>query len=86
MTAPDLRVLIVDDQPAVVKALEVLFDLNGIPHVAASSPAEALAAARGETLGVVIQDMNFARNETRARPGSSCFTPSPRRSRECRSC
>jgi DNA-binding NtrC family response regulator len=73
MTAPDLRVLIVDDQPAVVKALEVLFDLNGIRHVAASSPAEALAAARSETLGVVIQDMNFARNETTGEAGIELF-------------
>ena len=35
------RVLIVDDQPAVVQALKVLFDIHDIPHLAASTPVEA---------------------------------------------
>jgi hypothetical protein len=43
MTTPDpLRVLIVDDQPAVVAALEILFDLHDIQHVAAATPLRAI--------------------------------------------
>ena len=39
------RVLIVDDQPAVVQALKVLFDIHDIPHVSATTPGEALRIA-----------------------------------------
>jgi DNA-binding NtrC family response regulator len=67
-------VLLVDDQPAVVKALEVLFDLHGIPHVAAATPEAARAVAAGETLGAVVQDMNFARSETSGDAGIELFT------------
>jgi len=73
MTPEGLRVLVVDDQPAVVKALEVLFDLDGIAHVAASTPDEARKIVRSETLGAVIQDMNFARNETTGEAGIRLF-------------
>lgn len=73
MTSKGLRVLLVDDQPAVVNALEVLFDLNGIDHVAASTPQEACDIAARETLGAVVQDMNFARNETSGRAGVDLF-------------
>lgn len=73
MTGAGLRVLVVDDQEAVVRALGILLDLNDIPHVAASSPAEALAIAERETLGAVVQDMNFARNETSGAAGVALF-------------
>jgi len=73
MTPSGLRVLIVDDQPAVVKALEVLFDLNALPHVSAASPEEALAIAANEPLGAVVQDMNFARHETTGEAGIALF-------------
>ena len=71
---PDrLRVLIVDDQPAVARALAVLFDLHDIPNVVASTPEQALAVAQGEVLGAVVQDMNFAPNETSGRAGVELF-------------
>ena len=73
MTAEELRVLLVDDQPAIVKALEVLFDLNGIRHVAAATPEEAQAIASREILGAVVQDMNFARNDTSGEAGIELF-------------
>lgn len=73
MNAQPLRVLIVDDQPAVVQALSVLFDLNDIPHVAVTSPRDALRIAAGETLGAVIQDMNFAHRETSGEEGIDLF-------------
>jgi CheY-like chemotaxis protein len=39
---PKLEVLIVEDQPAVVTALQVLFEIRGMPCAVARSPAEAL--------------------------------------------
>jgi DNA-binding NtrC family response regulator len=68
-----LPVLIVDDQPAVVKALEVLLDLHDIPHLSASSPDGALQIADSRTLGVVLQDMNFGRNQTSGEQGIELF-------------
>ena len=57
-----LEVLIVEDQPAVSTALQVLFEIRGIPCIAARNPEEALRVLEGEaggTIGVVLQDMNF---------------------------
>lgn len=68
-----LKVLIVDDQPAVVHALEVLFDLHDIATVSAANAEEALAIARHQTLGAVVQDMNFAHNETSGEEGAALF-------------
>ena len=73
MTDERLKVLIVDDQPAVVQALEVLFELHGLPTVAAAGPAEALPVARRERLGVVVQDMNFDPGETSGEAGARLF-------------
>ncbi|MCZ6727690.1 MAG: sigma-54 dependent transcriptional regulator [Acidobacteria bacterium] len=73
MTPQALRVLLVDDQPAVVKALELLFDLNDIPYLAAATPHEAREIASREILGAVVQDMNFDRNETTGEAGIELF-------------
>ncbi len=73
VNTPPLRVLIVDDQPAVVTALQVLLDIHDISHVAASTPSQALEIASTETLGAVIQDMNFSPNETSGREGVKLF-------------
>jgi len=68
-----LPVLIVDDQPAVVRALEVLFDLHEIPHRSAFSPEEARNRVAAETFGAVIQDMNFGPSETSGEAGMELF-------------
>ncbi len=73
VNTPPLRVLIVDDQPAVVTALQVLLDIHDISHVAASTPSQALEIASTETLGAVIQDMNFSPKETSGREGVELF-------------
>ncbi len=73
MTANSLKILLVDDQPAVVRALEVLFDLNDLPTVAASSPQEALQVVQNEPIGVVVQDMNFTGRETSGEEGAALF-------------
>ena len=68
-----LRVLLIDDQQAILTALGVLLDLEGIAHVCASTPEEAHAIAGSETLGAAIQDMNFARSETDGEAGIRLF-------------
>jgi DNA-binding NtrC family response regulator len=64
------RVLVVDDQGAVRTALEVLFEVHGLPTLSASSPEEALSLVRSEDVGVVVQDMNFRRGETSGQEGA----------------
>ena len=61
---PTLKVLIVEDQPAVATALQVLFEIRGMPCTVARSPEEALRRldAAPEEVGVVLQDMNFFAN------------------------
>jgi DNA-binding NtrC family response regulator len=64
-----LRTLIVDDQAAVRTALEVLFDLHGLPTLVASSPRQALDLVASEDVGVVVQDMNFTEATTSGHEG-----------------
>lgn len=66
-----LKVLLVDDQPAVLAALEVLFDVHGFQTLAARTPEQALALVRSEELGVVLQDMNFHRDSTSGEEGEA---------------
>ena len=73
MTDLKLPVLIVDDQPAVVRALGILCELNDFPYLTASSPEEAEAVVSAQTLGAVIQDMNYGRNETSGDGGVELF-------------
>ena len=64
-----LKVLIVDDQPAVRTALETLFEVHGLPAVSVSSPDEALDLLATEDIGVVVQDMNFTQENTAGAEG-----------------
>ncbi len=68
-----LPVLVVDDQPAVVQALRVLLELHEIPVRSAASPEEARQVAATETLGGVLQDMNFGPSETSGEEGRALF-------------
>jgi len=67
------KVLIVEDQAPVAKALTVLLEIHGIPCAVASGPEEAmLAVARGD-VDVVVQDMNFSPGETSGEEGMELF-------------
>ena len=66
-----LKVLIVDDQPAVLAALELLFDVHGFQTLVARTPEQALELIRSEELGVVLQDMNFHRDATSGEEGEA---------------
>ncbi len=77
-----LRVLIVEDQPAVSTALEVLFEIRGIACCAARGPEEALRVLAGESgpgIGVVLQDMNFSPEATSGEEGVALFREIRRR-------
>jgi DNA-binding NtrC family response regulator len=53
--------------------LEILFDLHDIQHVAAATPEAARNLATSETLGAVVQDMNFHRSDTTGSDGIDLF-------------
>jgi DNA-binding NtrC family response regulator len=66
-------VLIIDDNPAVAKALDVLFSLHDIATLHAASPEAGLAALREEAVDLVIQDMNFSADTTSGAEGRELF-------------
>jgi DNA-binding NtrC family response regulator len=69
-----LRVLIVDDQPHVLDAMELLFEMRGQLQVTrASGPGQAEAAVRAGGIGVVVQDMNFTEGTTSGDEGAQLF-------------
>jgi len=68
-----LKVLIIDDQPAVRTALETLFEVHGLPAVAVSSPDEGLHLLATEDIGAVVQDMNFTQANTDGAEGVALF-------------
>jgi DNA-binding NtrC family response regulator len=73
MSPSPLAVLVVDDQPAVVSALRLLFELHDLEVLTAADREQALEALRGGRVGVVVQDMNFARGATSGEEGAALF-------------
>ncbi|HEX2657634.1 MAG TPA: sigma-54 dependent transcriptional regulator [Polyangia bacterium] len=68
-----LKVLIIDDQPAVRTALETLFEVHGLPAVSVGSPEEGLHLLATEDIGAVVQDMNFTQENTDGAEGAKLF-------------
>ncbi|GMU65284.1 MAG: sigma-54-dependent Fis family transcriptional regulator [Acidobacteriota bacterium] len=73
------RVLIVEDQERVAKALALLLELAEIPSVIARSPAAALACLEAGGIGLVLQDMNFTPGATGGAEGIALFREIRRR-------
>ena len=72
-------VLVIDDNPAVATALEVLFSLQDIDTLRAVSPAAGLELlARGD-VDLVVQDMNFSADTTSGEEGVTLFRDIRRR-------
>lgn len=68
------KILIIDDNPAVYTALEVLFSLEGISCVYAEDPATGLSILRENgAIDLVIQDMNFSGDTTSGDEGVALF-------------
>ena len=68
-----MKVLIADDQPAVCSALQLLFELHGLPSVVVNRPDEALDLIATEDIGTVVQDMNFTQEKTSGEEGVALF-------------
>lgn len=66
-------VLLIDDNPAVRTALEVLLSLQGLHVVEADAPAAGLELLGREDIDLVIQDMNFSRQATSGAEGVALF-------------
>src|ERR1700680_3901769 len=66
-------VLVIDDNPAVAQALEVLFGLHDIRTVAAPTPESGLALLAQQRIDLVIADMNFSADTTSGDEGAELF-------------
>ena len=66
-------VLVIDDNPAVPTALNLLFGLHDISVVAASTPDEGLAVLAQQAIDLVIADMNFTADTTSGEEGVALF-------------
>ncbi|MEJ7745334.1 MAG: sigma-54 dependent transcriptional regulator [Luteimonas sp.] len=66
-------ILIIDDNPAVATALDVLFSLHDIATLRAESPAAGLDLLQRERVDLVIQDMNFLADTTSGEEGTALF-------------
>ena len=66
-------ILVIDDNPAVGTALEVLFSLREIRTLVAQSPQAGLAMLAREEVDLVVQDMNFSADTTSGEEGVALF-------------
>ncbi|MDR2012660.1 MAG: sigma-54 dependent transcriptional regulator [Rhodanobacter sp.] len=66
-------VLVIDDNPAVGTALDLLLGLNEIRTRIAHTPAQGLAVLAREDVDLVIQDMNFTADTTSGAEGIALF-------------
>ncbi|MFI4968851.1 MAG: sigma-54-dependent transcriptional regulator, partial [Lysobacterales bacterium] len=66
-------VLVIDDNPAVGTALDLLFGLREIRTLVAHTPDEGLDALGREEVALVVQDMNFSADTTSGDEGVALF-------------
>ena len=71
--ASHATVLVIDDNPTVGTALEVLFSLHDLRTLRATSPQQGLDLLRREAIDLVIQDMNFTEDTTSGEEGQALF-------------
>jgi DNA-binding NtrC family response regulator len=64
---------VIDDNPAVATALQLLFGLHDIRSMAATSPEQGLELLARERIDLVIADMNFSTDTTSGNEGVSLF-------------
>ena len=73
MPATTATVLVIDDNPAIATALEVLFSLHEIDTLRALSPEQGLAILGRCNVDLVVQDMNFSADTTSGVEGVALF-------------
>jgi len=66
-------ILVIDDNPAIGAALEILFSLHDIDTVHAQAPHDGLARLRAGDIDLVVQDMNFEADTTSGEEGVALF-------------
>jgi len=67
------RILVIDDNPDITKALSVMLNLENIDCDVAHSPQEGIEKLSRERFNLVIQDMNFSQDMTSGREGVALF-------------
>jgi len=67
------KVLLVDDNPAVLEALSLLLEIHGFDVVTAAGPNAALQVVSYQRIALVIQDMNFSADTTSGEEGQRLF-------------
>jgi DNA-binding NtrC family response regulator len=67
------QILVVDDNPDILEALELLLSLHGYTVLTAENEKQALLAVAHQRVDLVIQDMNFAEGITSGKEGTSLF-------------
>jgi DNA-binding NtrC family response regulator len=66
-------ILVIDDNPSVATALEVLFSIRKLRTLSAESASAGLALLEREPIDLVIQDMNFSADTTSGEEGARLF-------------
>jgi phosphoserine phosphatase RsbU/P len=69
VSAAPARVLIADDQPDLLHALELLLKTEGVEVQAVTSPDAAIAALGGAPFDLVLMDLNYTTDTTSGREG-----------------
>ena len=67
------RVLVIDDNPDVLDALDLLLGLHGHTLVLVNTVKDAMMAVQHQSIDIVIQDMNFSEGLTSGKEGKSIF-------------
>ncbi|MGY8875252.1 MAG: response regulator, partial [Pseudoalteromonas sp.] len=67
------KILIVDDNQAVLDALSLLLEIHDFSVVTATNPFDALQIVRYQRIELVIQDMNFTSDTTSGEEGKALF-------------
>lgn len=67
------KILIVDDNPAVLEALSLLLEIHNFNVVTATTPFEAIQIVQYQRISLVIQDMNFTSDTTSGEEGKTLF-------------
>ncbi len=67
------KILIVDDNPSILEALQLLLDIHGYDVVTAISPFEATQIVSYQRIALVLQDMNFSTDTTSGEEGKALF-------------
>ena len=67
------KILVIDDNPDILDALDLLLSLHDYQVICANNPKDALLAVTRQPIDLIIQDMNFSTATTSGEEGASLF-------------